>query len=94
MQLRKRGLAFGLALFFLSSCSYCKTFSFPNDADDRPPCRRVYQLTLPDNTVVPLPEQFSLKEFLCLSDNTFCFPDDNTSLYRSQQRGGIELWRI
>ena len=32
------GLAFGLALL-LSCCSHCKSFSFPNDCDDRPLCR-------------------------------------------------------
>jgi len=47
----KRGLAFGLALFFLSSCATCKSFSFPNDADDRPACRTAGL----DNVVTPVP---------------------------------------
>jgi len=89
------GLAFGLALL-LSCCSYCKTFPFPNDEDDRPVCRRVkhYQMTLPDNTVIQLPEQFSWRNFLCVFDNTFCFDDTRTPELRIQERGNIYLWRI
>jgi len=51
-------------------------------------------ITLPDNTTIVLPDDFSLKKFMCIADNTLCFPNDNTSLYRRQRRGGIELWRI
>ena len=78
----------------LAGCATCKTVSFPNDVDSRPVCRTGYQVTMPDNTTLQLPERFSLKEFLCIADNTFCFPNDNTSLYRRQRRGDIELWRI
>jgi len=89
-----RILAAILAGALLAGCATCKTFLFPNDADPRPVCQARYHVMMPDNTLVELPEQFSLKEFLCIADNTFCFPNDNTSLFRSQRRGDIELWRI
>jgi hypothetical protein len=46
MRFMKRGLAFGLALFFLSSCATCKSFYFLNDSDDRPPCRASFSTEL------------------------------------------------
>jgi len=64
----------------------------PSPAADN--VQKGYHVTMPDNTVLKLPEKFSLKEFLCIADNSFCFPNDNTSLYRRQRRGDIELWRI
>jgi len=63
----------------------------PSSADN---VQKVYHITTRDNTVIELPEQFSLKDFLCIADNTFCFPNDNTSLFRLQRRGDVWFWRI
>jgi hypothetical protein len=96
------GLALGLALLFLSSCSHCKGFHFRNDPDERPVCRVNYQVTFPDNVVIELPDQFNLKQFLCImNDNAYCSDNRELGAVFLSERGrkigaptGISLWRI
>jgi len=75
----KGGLAFGLALLLLASCAPCKSFTFPNDSDDRPVCRQVNS---------------DWRNFCCNHDNTFCFDNNATPQLRYQERGDILMWRI
>jgi hypothetical protein len=58
------------------------------------PARHAYQMTLPDNSVIVLPDNLTWKDFICTMDNTFCFDDSKTPEFRHQRRGGIYLWRI
>jgi hypothetical protein len=44
-------------------------------------------ITLPDNTVIEIPEEINLSRFLCGMDNTYCHDDKQTSeLYGNRDK--------
>ena len=75
-----------VALIFLAGCATAPAQPAPH----------AYQMTLPDNSVLVLPEGFTWRDFVCTMDNTFCFDNNATSEFRRKRYGNtyFYLWRI